>query len=311
MDTARLDMNHQARNPGPSWGYSLIDFIDRVFPKAVVDFLMLIGSLFAMLLMSKQRCQSKEFLSEVLRRKATWKDALRHFTTFSHFLIYRFRAAKGYNPSFYPIGETEDRIECLARHKKQALYGAFHFGQSDLMGFWLSKFELTIRMVRHQVANSKDIEWLDRRFGDKVGFIWVNDPDDMLFELKAAIEDGHSIAMKCDRSSHSSKREVFDFLGKRRWFPFTIYHLSILFDIPVVFAFGIPRSDGNIDVRSSSSYWPDAATKRQNLDKAREHFQGVLQQLESLILQYPYQWFNFQDDLPIANALSECATINA
>jgi len=56
------------------------------------------------------------------------------------------------------------------------------------------------------------------------------------FELKGRHRrPGESLALKCDRLEFSSRVEPFHFLGGLRLFPFTIYHLAILFDRPVVF----------------------------------------------------------------------------
>ncbi len=294
-------MTEAARNPGPSWGYAFINGVDRLLPRPVVNALVAAGSVVALCAMRPQRRCSRAFLAEALRRPPTWRDSCRHFRAFARFLMDRFRAANGEEPTFRDAGAAGERVESLARSQTQSLFGTFHFGQSDLMGFWLSKFGLPLRMVRFQVENSADIDWLERRFGDRVGFIWVNAPENMLFALKSAIDAGASIALKCDRAQHSSKLEAFEFLGRRRLFPFTIYHLSALFGLPVVFAFGVRRSDDVIDVHSSSVYRPEAATKAENLAEARRHFQETLWLLESLLATHPYQWFNFQETLPLAD----------
>ena len=293
-------MSEQPRNPGPSWGYAFMNRVDRALPRPLMGLLVDLGSLVGMLAMKEQRRHSRAYLETALGRRPTWRDSWRHFAAFGRFLLDRFRAASGEEPVFEASDASQDRVEQLANAGEQALYGSFHFGQSDMMGFWLSRFPLSVRMVRFQVGNSADIEWLDRRFGGKVGFIWVNEPENMLFALKEAVAEGHSIAIKCDRTEHSSKTETFAFLGQRRRFPFTIYHLSILFGLPVVFAFGVKRADGVIEVHSSSVYRPEAGNKRANLAAAKEHFAGTLVLLESLLTRYPYQWFNFMDALPVA-----------
>lgn len=291
-------MTARARNAGPSWGFTFISRFDQIAPRPITDFLVKMGSLVAMIAMPAERRFSKRFLSEVMGRDVGWRDSWRHFNAFAGFLTERFRVANGVTPQFSPSDDSNDRMESLASRSQQALYGTFHFGMSDLMGFWLSEFDLSIRMIRYQVENSDDVEWLDSRFGDKVGFIWVNKPEEMLFSLKDAVADGHSVAMKCDRVAHASKTEVFKFLGKRRRFPFTIYHLAVLFDLPVVFAFGIQNEKEVIEVHSSRVYYPEGETRADKLERARAHFAETLSLLETLVNAQPYQWFNFVDGLP-------------
>lgn len=286
------------KNPGPSWGYRFMRMVDRHTPQPIMNGLLAMGSLYGLIRLPRQRRHSRAFLSLALGRPSTFNDTWKHFTEFSKFLVTRFRAADGVQPNFVPSDQSTDRIESLANKGQQALYGTFHFGNSDLMGFWLSRYNLTIRMIRHQVGNSNDLEWLEKRFGNKVSFIWVNNPRNLLFQLKEAVSEGHSIAMKCDRIEHSSKAEAFEFLGETRLFPFTIYHLAILFNLPVVFAFGLSTANGTIEVHSSPIYYPNAENKRTNLKNAKNHFQETLQLLEELIRREPFQWSNFLDTTP-------------
>lgn len=290
----------ERKNPGPTWGYAVIYLFSRILPWSAMRLVLRLSSLVAMGLMGKQRRCSRLFLTETLGRPSRWNDSWKHFAAFSEFLVRRFDAAGSSDPEFDSDDGSKERLKVMTDRKEQALHGTFHFGNSDLMGFWLSHFDLSIRMVRYQVGNSNDLKWLEKRFGDKVGFLWVNDPENLLFALKAAVEDGHSIAMKCDRVEHSSKLEVFDFLGRPRWFPFTIYHLSVLFDLPVMFSFGLPKGRHGTQVYTSAVYRPEGTSKKEKLTEARIHFSETLKLLERLVRENPYQWFNFLDAVPVA-----------
>ena len=77
-------------------------------------------------------------------------------------------------------------------------------------------------------------------------------------------------------------------------FPFTIYHLAVLFDRPVVFCMAVPASGDELRLIASPVFTPDPAAGRDaNARAARAHFQAVLAQLETLVRQHPLQWFNF------------------
>ena len=106
-----------------------------------------------------------------------------------------------------------------------------------------------ITILRMQVGNSTDTRLLGRQYEGKVSVLWINDPTRLLFTLKEVIEAGESLALKCDRLEFSAKTEPFHFLGARRLFPFTIYHLALMFDRP-----------HNAEYRNSRSYrWHDYA----------------------------------------------------
>jgi predicted LPLAT superfamily acyltransferase len=161
-----------------------------------------------------------------------------------------------------------------------------------------------VAMVRLRLENSPDMDRLAERFGDAVSFIWANEPENLLFALKTALDAGNSLALQCDRSEFSAKTEAFEFLGARRIFPFTIYHLAILYGRPVMFCFGLPDGNDGTRVIANPLYQPHGATRDENFTRAREHFQGVLARLEALVRQHPYLWFNFH---PL-NAIAAPAT---
>ena len=103
-----------------------------------------------------------------------------------------------------------------------------------MLGYLLGELGRRVTIIRQRVGNSADTQLLAKRFGGQVSFLWVNDPANLLFDLKSAIEAGESLALKCDRLDFSARTEVFEFLGERRLFPFTIYYLAVLFERPAL-----------------------------------------------------------------------------
>jgi predicted LPLAT superfamily acyltransferase len=185
---------------------------------------------------------------------------------------------------------------------RPALLGTFHFGNSDLLGFFLREFRREIFMIRLRVGNSADTDHLGARFAPWVKFIWVNESENLLFALKSAAQSGASIALKCDRPEHSAKLAAFDFLGARRWFPVTIYHLALLFRQPVVFCVSTPGAADESQLYASPVFEPDAGSKTENLARAHAHFQAFLAQVEALVRAQPMLWFNFTPLNPVAPA---------
>ena len=172
-----------------------------------------------------------------------------------------------------------------------------------MLGYLLSDWERKVAVLRTRVGNSDDTRLLGERFAGKgVSFLWVNDPANFLFELKDAIQAGESLALKCDRLDYSARTEVFEFLGARRVFPFTIYFLAVLFDRPVVFCLGLPGLEPDtMRIVSSPVFTPDAKlSRKENLVAAHAHFQGVLRQLEAVLRREPRLWFNFLPLNPVA-----------
>jgi len=280
------------RNPGPNWGFRFLLGTQRL-PRWLMRPPLMLGTWVAVAAMPVQRAHSRAFLTHLAGRRAGLIEVWRHFFSYLEFLLLRLRVAGGAPPVCAPDPATSGDFEALMASGEPALFGTFHFGHSDLLGFLLPARGRRVAMMRLRVGNSEDTEMFARRFGGAVSFIWVNEPDNLLFAMKAAIERGDSLAMQCDRFEFSAKTEAFEFLGARRRFPFTIYHLAILFQRPVIFCVGLPEGEGT-RVVASPLFRPDPAQSREaNLARARGHFQAVLAQLESLVRQHPRLWFNF------------------
>jgi len=281
------------RNPGPSWGYRFLCACDAIVPEFIFRPARMLGTWVALANMPTQRAHSRVYLRAVTGREPTLRDVFRHFFAFEEFLMLRLRVAHGLAHRGDLAPDATGFREILTSGES-ALLGTFHLGHSDLTGFLLGPQEQRrVYMVRQRVGNSHDTEVLGARFASWVTFIWINDASNLLFALKDAIAAGGSVALKCDRLEFSAKTEAFDFLGARRLFPFTIYHLALIFRRPVVLCLGLPAGPGHSTVVSSPLFRPDEAGKPANLARARVHFQEFLTRIEAYLRHDPLLWFNF------------------
>jgi len=281
------------RNPGPSWGYQFLRIADQILPEIIFRPLRGIGTAIAMAGMPAERSCSREYLSLVLRRSPTPCDVWRHFFAFEEALMDKLRAANGKD---LPCTYGEGSSDCTPWLKGDAplLLGTFHVGASDLTGFLLGGYmKHPTYLVRQRVGNSHDTEQLAARFGDRLRFVWVNNPDDIIFALKDAAASPAAIALQCDRVGFSARTESFEFLGAQRLFPVTIYYLAMIFGRSVILSVGMPTKTG-AELFASPLFSPQPAETRAALmARAHAHFQEFLHQLETLLRKQPYQWFNF------------------
>jgi len=308
MSVAARPSAQLKRNPGPSWGFAFLQNSERWVPWPIFRVFVGLGVAVAVACMPEQRRQSRDFLAVAMGRPPGFADIWRHFYTYTVFLLLKLRVARGvpHRGAFDPAFAGD--FEAFMRTGQPGFFGTFHFGQSDLLGYLLGHvFRRQVFMVRLQMGNAADTQQLGRLFGEWIRFIWVNNPENLLFALKDAVASGGSLAMQCDRLEFTAKTEYFEFLGARRLFPFTIYHLGLLFDRPVIFCVGLPGASRDETVlHSSKTFVPDRSLSREaNLQRAREHFQEVLSHLESLVRQSPEFWLNFHPLNPAAPARPE------
>ena len=292
------------RNPGPGWGYTFLQLCDRFLPDSIFKGARFLASGIALLLMPQQRKHSATYLSKILPRPVAPIDLWLHFDAFAQILIAKLRIPLGFtyhctlaqNPSSL---DFENWLQSTA----PMLLGTFHVGASDLLGFQLGGVEKRrIHLVREQVGNSSDTEQLSKQYGDWIQFIWVNNQQDLIFSLKDTLsQDDTIVALQCDRINFSSRTEAFDFLGAKRLFPFTIYHLAAIFQRPVLLSVGIPSSENTCTLHCSPQFTPNPSeSRKETLQRAKIHFQNFLSHLESLLHSNPYLWFNFLELNPVA-----------
>jgi predicted LPLAT superfamily acyltransferase len=271
-----------------------------VLPEFIFRPLRQLGTWVALANMPAERAHSRAYLRAITGRDPSLRHVFRHFLAFEEFLMLRLRVARGFAHRG-DLAPDAEGFHTLLATGAPALLGTFHVGHSDLTGFLLGHQEhRRVFMVRQRVGNSHDTDVLGARFAQWLTFIWVNEPENLLFALKAAIADGGSVALNCDRLEFSAKTEAFHFLGARRLFPFTIYHLSLIFRIPVVLCVGLPAGPGRSTVHSSPLFRPDDNGKAANLARARTHFQDFLLRLEGFLRDDPLLWFNFTPLNPLA-----------
>lgn len=286
--------------PPPLWGYRFLVWAERDWPRWIFRPIFGLGVWVAVALKKIERRSSREYLSVVHGRPAGAGEVWRHFQVFTEILMLRLRVARGEAHQYAAPVEHGAEFEALLTSGEPVLWGTFHFGHSDLMGFALAQRGQSMSMVRMRGADAGELALLGERFGG-MRFVWVNDPADVLFALKERLESGDSVALQCDRVRHAAKTAAFEFLGAPRIFPVTIYHLAVLFGRPVMFCFGVPEGAGGTRVIATPVFRPDPhASRAENLAAGHVHFQGVLTRLEGLVRQHPLLWFNFLPLNPVA-----------
>jgi len=287
-----------------AWSTAALRAAYRVLPSALLDFLTGLGVWIAVLAFPGPRRNSRRYLSAVLGRPPLLREIWRHYREFTRMHILRLNVAAG-QPHICRSTPGCDDFSALMASQRPALLGSFHIGDSDLLGFFLGQFHRHIYMVRFRLGDPNFLRQLATQCSAWVTFIWVNETGNLLFALKDALVSGGTVAMKCDRVAHSSKLEAFQFLGAQRQFPFTIYHLGMMFQRPVTFCVSIPSGPNASEVRGFPVFEPNSDSKASNLQRARDHFQRVLSEIEILLRSHPYLWFNFAPLNPEVRAVSQ------
>ena len=285
------------RNPGPDGSYKLIGWSLRHMPGWFNRLGMDVGTWIAWATLPRQRGYSREYLRLALGREPTTRDVWKHFRAYTEYLILRLEICEGGEPKVRFAAGQGDELRAWLQEDRPTLYGTMHVGHSDLLGFLLGYLGGRAHMVRKKVGNSDDIDRLASRYAGSVSFIWINDWSRLILAMNDALREGCSLAMQCDRFEYSSKREGFDFFGRRLLFPFTIYHLAIMHEMPVTLSYAVSEQGKpeSIVVHMPAMFHPRAGHehREENFAAAHAHFQGFLAMIEAELRRTPFLWFNF------------------
>ncbi len=272
----------------------MMRFAVRILPRPLLALGTWIGGGVACLLMPKERHHSTLYLEAILRRRPSKLEIWRHFHAFAAVLVAKIGAGMGRKVELVCEGQDLEHAKIIYADDP-LLLGTFHVGASDLLGFEVSQTGRRLRMVRIRVGNSGDLAALTRIFGNKVQFVWVNKPEHLLFALRDALQaDDVTVALQCDRTEGAERGEPFAFLGRQRLFRTSIYRLARIFDRKILFSVAVPEKGFHrFRIRAYNVFDGSGLDNRQYQVAAREHFQGVLNWLEAILLEHPYIWFNF------------------
>lgn len=285
------------RNFGPPGGDRLILLGDAVTPRVLEPAVLYLVAIVGLVLARKNIPHSKAYLAAVTGKPAGILKVWKHYRMLIGGLHRKLRVAAGRtNPVVRAADETAHRdFAALAASSEPVIFGTFHVGDSDLVGYMLTRqFARRVTMIRLRVGNSGDTERLARRFGEGVDIAWINRPEETILAINRTLESGGSLALQCDREEYASRAGYFRFLGANRRFPVTIYHLAALYGRPVAFAFGFLDADGILTVHTPEIFRPaPGASRAEIVEAGKIHFQKTLVLLEGLLREDPYRWFNF------------------
>ena len=121
-----------------------------------------------------------------------------------------------------------------------------------------------------------------------------------IFTLQERLEAGGTVVIAGDRISASTARNLtIDFLGKKAPFPYGVFLLASLLDVPTYFVNGLRCRD--FSLKSEYDMFVKKCTV--SFDCSRKERDGRIlrvaedyaKNLEEILKKHPYQWYNFYD----------------
>ena len=224
--------------------------------------------------------------------KAFLKTYQNHFI-FGQCMLDRFAVYAG-RKNFFRLKFTgNDEFHRLLDEEKGFIIASSHVANFELSGYLLKQDKKRINAL---VFGGETKEVMENRLKalkmNNVSIIPVEDDLSHIFTVHAALSAGEIVSMPCDRIFGSAKSVECDFLSGKADFPVGAFTLAAGFDVPVVSIFVMKESVSNYHVHVKPILLDDSikASKR---EKAELLTRAFAKELETVVRQYPEQWFNF------------------
>jgi len=219
----------------------------------------------------------------------------KNYFSFAKIIVDRFSVLANGKSKFKVTITGQEYFEQYINNEKGFIMASSHVGNFEICGYLLHQDVKNINSLIYggeaPVFQSHREKQLEK---NNVKSIPVTDNFSHLFIMNEALDKGEIVNMPCDRLFGSNKFFKCDFLGKKASFPIGAFLLSVLknADILSVFVMKITASHYHVFLKPIiTDDIPDENAK----SKAERLAALYVEQLESIVKQYPEQWFNYYD----------------
>ena len=288
-----------------SLGYKLMFFVLKVFPSGFMRLLAFVIGFFYWCFDKKSRKISKKYLAKVGKT-----STLAHISSFALNLVENVQSWAG-KYSFKNVAWQGDDVHELVKNinsGRGCITVMSHLGNSQLLK-GLASFGESGTERKISTTTIMDSE-LTAGFGALVKKI---NPDsnfniissnnigpDTIFLLQEKLEKGELVVIAGDRiSAHTDRFIELDFLGEKARFPYGVFLLIALLNVPTYFVNGLRHRDLSLNpaydmyVKKSPIQYDCGRKERE--ERIWQTAQNYAENLEELARKHPYQWYNFFD----------------
>ncbi|GLQ86896.1 LpxL/LpxP family acyltransferase [Dyella flagellata] len=255
-------------------------------------------SLYYFLRRGPERRASREYLSRLFGRRASFRQVFKHLHYFATTMLDRiYLLAHGERDFEFEVTGLEQLKHYLAQGNGVLLVGS-HQGSFEALRALASRSpEVPLRVLLDKQKTPAITELLEA-LAPEVGEAVIDVSQGgtaVTLAMAETCRAGGMVALLADRGrAHETLRRV-DFLGEPAPFPIGPWLLASTLQVPVMLCFGLYRGGRryalNFELFMERVEIP-RATRHQALDEILRHY---AQRLEHYARLEPYNWFNFYD----------------
>lgn len=286
-------------------GYKLMFLMLKLLPSWFMRLLAFPIGFFYWAFDKKTRLISRKYLSKVGK-----KSTLSHVCSFALNLVENVQSWAG-KISFKNVNWQNDDVEDLVANincARGCLIVMSHLGNSQMMKALASmgqsgterKMSITTIMDSELSAG---FGALIKKINPDSNFHIVSSNNigpDTIFLLQERLEKGEVVVIAGDRiGAHSDRYIELDFLGEKARFPYGVFLLLALLNVPTYFVNGLRHKDLTLnpqyDMFVKKSQIDFDCGRKEREERIQKTARLYAENLAELCKEHPYQWYNFFD----------------
>ena len=277
------------KTKGNLLGYRFFIFIIQVFGIRFSYFFAFFVSKYFLFFASVQKIALVDFFKKGFRidEKKARIYSSKCFYFFAQTLIDRFAFFTSHKKKFTYDFENEEVLHQIVNEKKGGILISGHIGNWETAANLLNDRvtdTIHVLMLDEEVEKVKNFLRL-KTGGPKFNLIPIKKDLSHVIAVHQALKKGELIAMHADRPLREDKNITLSFLNQKAQFPLGPFILAHKFKVPVTFVFAVKTSTYHYHLMATNPILSQHSEK--------ELAQIYVKQLEKMVINYPYQWFNF------------------
>jgi len=223
-----------------------------------------------------------------------WKTYQNH-QLFGQVVLDRFAVFAGKKNAFTVEIEGNEFFERLSNGEKGFIMAGSHVGNFEIGGYLLQstkKINALIYAGETETVQKNRTKILNN---NNINLIPVLNDLSHFFILTAALQRGEIISMPCDRNHGSAKSMTCNFLNGKADFPIGAFALAASLDVEILSIFVVKTSIKKYKIIVRPCSKGVLHTPQNKKERIETLILSYVSELESIIQQYPLQWFNYYE----------------
>ena len=217
-----------------------------------------------------------------------------HFLSFSRTLVDRALFATRGKEVFRYEAKGLDYIESAASGGRGAILLTAHLGNWPIAAGLLGEAGKKLAIVAYRGEHENLSRYLEKAQGPRPRIIDVGSDSLASLEMVRALREGQVLALQGDRHIDHHVVKV-RFLGREAPFPVGPFMLAAISGAPLIATFSLQVGPASYRFFAKPPLQLAFARGQSREDQLKAWVEPYVSELEAVVRQYPYQWFNFYD----------------